>query len=229
MCSIRLWNWSTRIHSPNNNPDSKVIFQLPFSVVLKRSVTQHPLWERSISIPRWWGDVCVYLSLCLCVCLVSFTRYCKLCRQAGHFKGRQPCYSWWRGFGWTAEDEWNVYICVHAFLCVAPHNVHMHIECAHDVRAKTCADLSAVHSFPIAALDQRAWVKPWTWSNGVWKNLSRNNYNLSKYHACSSGPRQWTDEPGQGTFFMWSLWERRSRSNKAWLGTLTPFLLWVEL
>lgn len=94
----------------------------------------------------------------------------------------------------------------HCKLCRQACSImHIHSECAHvrwcqglDVQLS----LSRVQSFPTAALDQRAWVKRWTWSGEVWKNLDRNNYNLSKYqtHACSPGPQRRTHEPGRGTF-----------------------------
>lgn len=184
------------------------------------------------------GCVCLCQSPCVCVCMCSLGAVSRVGRAAtskaaGHVTAGDRDLA---GLYKMSGERGVVPMCL--CVCVLFHNVY-----AYWVRS--CVVMSVlrhvqisfrlVQSFPIAALDQRAWVKPWTLSNRVWKNLAGIITTKFKYqeHACpfllcsvplahSSGQTWWTN----ATFFlMWSLWERRSRSNKAWLGTLTPFLL----
>lgn len=142
-----------------------------FNVVLETSVTRHPLWERSISIPHWWGEVCVYLGpLCARVCV---------CKRVSHIAAGDTDSAGLLMMSGRC-------VCLYVWLCCTPQCT-LSVLMRGDVRAKTCRSASTVQSFPVAALDQRALVKPWTWTSWVWKNLSQNNYNLSKHqrHACS--------------------------------------------
>lgn len=150
-----------------------------------------------------------------------------VCKRASHI-----C-SWWQRFSWTDDDERKVCVPVRLTVLYTPQCI-LSALMRGDVRATTCRSASTVQSFPVAALDQRALVKPWTWTSWVWKNLSQNNYNLSKYqrHACSfqlcsvflplsRGRTRQAEAP----FLMRSFWERRSQSIKTWLGTLASILL----
>lgn len=133
--------------------------------------------------------MCVFTSAHACVCenvcvslgTVSFVGRLATSKAASHVTaGDRDLAGLW--------DEWNVHICVFVFLCecVSLHTVNAYCEVMSELRHVQIS-LSPGQSFPIAALDQGAWVKPWTRSDGVWKNLSQNNYNLSKYqtHGCS--------------------------------------------
>lgn len=85
-----------------------------FNVVLETSVTRHPLWERSISIPHWWGEVCVYLGpLCarVCVC-VNVSATLQLVTQI-----QLDCWWWVEG------------VCACMSDCAVLHNAHWVYSC----------------------------------------------------------------------------------------------------
>lgn len=132
--------------------------------VLKISVTQRPHWEGSISIPGCWRDGCVYLNpFCAHVCM-CFT----VCFQ------RQM--DWWMMGGMCI---WERAVRQHAFA---------YRVCSH-VQAKMCLLIHCSCSTWQPWI-RGHWSNPWNWTSWIWKNLRRNNYNLSKQqaHAWSSLP-----------------------------------------
>lgn len=84
------------------------------------------------------------------------------------------------------DDGWNAYLGMRhtpAHICISSA-----LTCA-CVQTKMCLLIHCSCSTWQSWI-RGYWSNPWNWTSWIWKNLRRNNYNLSKQqtHACSSLP-----------------------------------------